>query len=440
MKEEFLHFAWKYGLYIKESFRTPAGDLIEVLHPGEYNRDSGPDFFNARIRYNGIEWAGNVEIHLRASHFETHGHNRDHAYDNTILHVVGEDDKKVFTAGGTELMNVVIKTEEEVLDRYLNLVNNPLTIACQEELPRTDKFRIYNWINALTIERLEEKYVKVKEILSSTGNDWEETFYRVMARYFGFRVNSEPFEMLSKTVPLKLLRKHGDNLLQAEALLFGAAGMLEEGLFRDALSDGYYSDLVREFRMLSAKYGIKPVHGWLWKFSKLRPVNFPTIRIAQMASLVSSKEGLFARVIEAGQTDVLKSLFKTKASEYWDNHYVFGRKGNRMDKKTGEEAVNIFLINAVIPVLFAYGKFHGSDEICSRALNYLESLPPEENRIVREWRDAGIEPVSASDTQGLLMLRENYCARRRCLECRIGASLIMEGSALKREDELMLEP
>jgi len=155
MKEEFLHFVWKYGLYIKDSLRTPGGDLIEVLHPGEYNRDSGPDFFNARIRHNGIEWAGNVEIHLKASHFETHGHNHDHAYDNTILHVVGEDDKKVFTAGGNELMNVVIRTEEAVIDRYLSLVNNPLSIACQEALPGTDKFRIHSWINALTVERLE---------------------------------------------------------------------------------------------------------------------------------------------------------------------------------------------------------------------------------------------------------------------------------------------
>jgi len=440
MKEEFLHFAWKNGLYIKESLRTPDGDLIEVLNPGEYNRDSGPDFFNARIRYNGIEWAGNVEVHLKASHFEAHGHNRDHAYDNTILHVVSEDDKKVFTAAGNMLVNAVIRTEDEVLGRYNRLVNNPLSIACQEALPGTDKFIISNWINALTVERLEEKYFKVREILTSTGNDWEETFYRVMSRYFGFRVNREPFEMLSVAVPLKLLRKHRDNPLQVEALLFGAAGMLEEGLFREAVKDNYYRELAREFRVLKSKYGIKPVHGWLWKFSKLRPVNFPTIRIAQMASLIVLQNCLFMYIKEAGQVEELKGLFKIKASEYWDNHYVFGRKSSKQHKNTGEDAVNIFLINAVIPVLFAYGKYHGSDEICNRALNFLENLPPENNRIVREWCDAGIEPVSATDTQGLIRLKECYCSRRRCLECRIGAINIIKGSVLKRNDELILEP
>lgn len=440
MKEEFLHFAWKNGLYIKESLRSPDGDLIEVLNPGEYNRDSGPDFFNARIRYNGIEWAGNVEVHLKASHFEAHGHNRDHAYDNTILHVVADDDKKVFTAAGNMLVNAVIRTEDEVLERYKNLVNNPLSIACQEALPGTDKFIISNWINALTVERLEEKYFKVREIFNSTGNDWEETFYRVISRYFGFRVNREPFEMLSVAVPLKLLRKHSDNLLQVEALLFGAAGMLEEGLFREAVKDDYYRDLAREFRVLKSKYGIKPVHGWLWKFSKLRPVNFPTIRISQMASLISLHHGLFMFITEAGQAEELKRLFKIKASGYWDNHYVFGRKSSKQDKNTGEDAVNIFLINAVIPVLFAYGKYHGNDEICSRALNFLENLPPENNRIVREWREAGIEPVSAFDTQGLLRLKECYCSRRRCLECRIGAVNIIKGSVLKRNEELILEP
>ncbi|MBP8960239.1 MAG: DUF2851 family protein [Bacteroidales bacterium] len=440
MREEFLHFVWKYGLYDKESLLTPEGEPIVVVHPGDYNRDSGPDFFNARIRYDGTEWAGNVEIHTKASHFVTHGHNTDHAYDNLILHAVGEKDRDVFNAAGSKILTIEVKPEIGVYEKYISLINNPCTIACQKEIGKVNRFILNNWINSLLIERLTAKCGMIRKIFEETGNDWEETFYRLISRYFGFRVNTDPFLMLASALPFRIIKKHLDNHMQVEALLFGTAGMLEEGLFREAINDEYFRELAREFRILSVKYSIKPIHGWLWKFSKLRPVNFPTLRISQLAAMLTVTGGLFSRVIEADNIENLRKLFLVSASKYWDNHYVFGKESKRAVKNTGENATDIFMINAVIPILFAYGKARENNEICERALDFLQSIEPEQNRIIREWSETGINASSAYDTQGLIHLREEYCRKRRCLECRIGLQLISTGSKLKNNDELILEP
>jgi len=440
MKEEFLHFLWKYGLYHKESLKTTEGDVIEVIHPGIYNRDSGPDFFNARIKFRGIEWAGNVEIHSKASHFELHGHHRDHAYDNVILHIVTDNDKKVFSANGLEIPAAVISFDSNIYDRYLNLVNNPFIIACQEEIGSIDRFNLNHWISILTVERMGEKFESIKMMLTDTGNDWEEVFYRMIARYFGFRVNTEPFEMLASALPFRIIRKHLDNRLQIEALLFGTAGMLSEGLFRGAINDNYYNDLIREFKVLKAKYSIQPIHGWLWKFSKLRPANFPTVRISQLSAMLAVTGGLFSKVIETRETGELREVFNVTASEYWDNHYVFGKKSKHEKKNTGDTAIDILLINAVIPLLFTYGKIKHHDDYCIRALDFLEEIPPENNRIIKEWNETGVIASSAFDTQGLLQLRNEYCRKRRCLDCHIGSELIARGIVLKKDDEIILEP
>jgi len=440
MKEEFLHFIWKYGLYYKSKLRTASGEPVEVIHPGEYNRDAGPDFFNARIKYRGIEWAGNVEIHTKASHFDLHGHNRDHAFDNVILHVVAENDRKVFNASGIEITTAEISFDEKIFERYVNLINNPCTIACQNDIHGIDRFRFRHWIGVLVIERLSEKYEMIRKMLEDTGNDWEEVFYRIISRYFGFKVNAEPFEMLASALPLRIIRKHTDNRLQVEALLFGTSGMLDERLFREALNDRYYTDLIREFRVLKAKYSIKPIHGWLWKLSKLRPANFPTVRISQLAAMLSTTGGLFSKVVETKSITELRDVFNVSASEYWDTHYIFGKKCRKSIKNTGETATDIFLINAVVPVLFTYGKVKDNNRYCLRAIDFLEEVSPEDNRIIKEWREAGIEAFSAFDTQGLLQLRNEYCRKRKCLKCRVGGELIARGIVLKNEDEIMLEP
>lgn len=440
MKEEFLHYLWKYSLYNTDNLRDNDNEKIIVIHPGEYNRDSGPDFFNARLIIGGTEWAGNVEIHIKSSHFNNHGHESDPAFDNVILHVVAENDRRVFNSKGEELLTTELTYDTGLYDKYLNLVNNPYIIACQHEIKIIDSMLIRSWVNALVIERLEEKSNQIMKIFSETGSDWEETFYRVLTRYFGFRVNTEPFEMLATSLPFRIIRKHADNRFQVEALLFGAAGLLQEGLFRDAVSDDYYTALLREYKILAAKYSLQSLHGYIWKFSRLRPANFPTIRLSQLAEMLSAADGLFSRVLEARGINQLKDLFEVTASEYWDEHFVFGKHCRCYPKTTGSQATDIFLINAAIPSVFVYGKTHGSEIICERALSFLEQMAPEENTVIAEWRSAGVEADSAFETQGFLQLRNAYCKKRRCLECRIGVKLISTGKSLKHADELILEP
>jgi hypothetical protein len=440
MKEEFLHYLWKYTLYDSESLIDDNGNRIKVIHPGEYNRDSGPDFFNSRISIEGTEWAGNVEIHTRSSHFDNHGHNTDPAFNNVILHLVNENEKKVFNSRGEEILTVKLVFDEKFYEKYTNLINNPFVIACQDEIKKVDDFLIQHWLHTLLAERLEGKSESILKIFKETGNDWEETFYRLLSRYFGFRVNAEPFEMLATALPFRIIRKHANDRFQIEALLFGMSGMLEEGLFKEALNDGYYRRLINEFKVLSAKYSLQPLHGWIWKFSRLRPVNFPTVRISQLAEMLSVTGGLFSRTLEAICTNDLKKIFEVSASDYWSDHFVFGKKSKRISKRTGSQATDILLVNAVLPVLFVYGKCRDLSDYCERTIKFMEDIPPEKNAIIEEWKLSGIEPESAFYTQALIQLRNSYCKRRKCLECRIGDNIIKRGKNLRKPEDLILEP
>jgi hypothetical protein len=440
MKEEFLHYLWKHRLYDADNLIDNDGNKIEVINTGEYNRDAGPDFFNARISIAGTVWAGNIEIHTRASHFDLHGHQRDPAYNNVILHVVAEKDKKVFNTLGEEVLTSEITFDPLLYEKYADLINNPGIIACQDELKCVDSIFVNHWLSSLVIERLQQKADMILRLLSETGNDWEEVFYRVLVRYFGFRVNTEPFEMLATALPFRIIRKHADNRFQVEALLFGTAGMLEEGLFREAVNDKYFLELTKEYRILSVKYNLHPVHGWLWKFSRLRPSNFPTIRISQLSAMLCSAGGLFSKSVEENDFRRLKEYFEVTASEYWDNHFVFGKQSRSVSKKAGSQATDIFLINAVIPVIFVYGRSRELPEICERALSFLSDIEGEKNIITNEWRAAGIEAESAFFSQALIQLRNEYCKKRRCLECRIGSKIISMGKRLKDQKELLLEP
>ncbi|MFN8239267.1 MAG: DUF2851 family protein [Bacteroidales bacterium] len=438
MKEEFLHWVWKNRLYYP--LKDNDGLDVEIITPGTYNRDSGPDFFNARIRTGGTDWAGNVEIHIRASDFYLHGHQNDHSFDNLILHVVYHNDAIIRDSRGRSIPTVELAFDEEILARYSSMINQPASIACNDHLHHVDRFFIRHWLGAILVERLGGKFAFVRRVLDETSNDWEETFYRIISRYFGFRVNTEPFEMLATALPFKIIRKHIDNGLQLEALLFGTAGMLEEGLFREAVNDTYFLDLSREYRILRAKYSLNPVHGWLWKFSRLRPVNFPTIRISQLSAMLSVTGGLFTRSIEATSLDELRSYFSVAASSYWDDHYIFGKKARGNKKTAGEVSTDILLINSVIPVIFTYGQLRSLPAMKEKALGYLDEIKAEDNIITREWARAGFCPSSAFESQALIHLRDNYCRRRRCLDCRIGSLLISGGNTMKESDQLSLEP
>lgn len=427
MKEEFLHFVWKHRLYDTEALYDSRGNHIEVVSPGEYNRDSGPDFFNTRIVWGGTLWAGNAEVHVNSSDWYRHGHHTDGAYNNVIVHFVMNDDRQAVTADGVALPSIVPVIRPGVYEKYLGYTGNPLVIACQEDIHKAGGYFISHWLTALAIERLQAKATAVEAALAATANDWEETLYRLVARYFGARVNTDNFEMLARNLPLKLLMKHADNRLQVEALLFGMAGMLTGELFREAVNDDYFRDLMREFRVLRSKYSLVPMHGWLWKFHRLRPAAFPTVRLSQLAGLVSRRHGLFSVILEAAGSDEVAYLLDNPASTYWRDHYTFGRKSGRRTGHVGREAIEVIIINVIVPMLFVYGERRGERRYCDLAVTFLEQTLPEKNRITAEWKRIGIDAVSASDSQALNQLLNEYCRRKKCLECRIGQRLIGQG-------------
>jgi len=440
MKEEFIHWLWKNQFFDGRSLCDREAGSIGVITPGVYNRDSGPDFFNTRLIIGGTEWAGNTEIHVNASDWYRHGHHIDHAYDNVILHIVYNEDADVYTASGRRLITIRLVFDPVLWENYLDFMNNPSPLPCSGLIGLTDGFRIKHWLWSIAVERLERKHDDIREILSKTGNDWEETLYRLVTRYFGFRVNTDPFGMLAARLPLKIIRKHSDQLIQVEALLYGTAGLLDEALFREAVNDSYYLLLLREYRVLRAKYSLQPVDGWLWKFHRLRPANFPTVRLSQLAALLSHSDGLFSRVLGCSDRESLRALLSVSASSYWNNHYQFGREVPPVAGSAGRQSADLLIINAIVPLLFVYGKVRQQQEWCDRAVEILDSLPPEKNSVVTDFTRAGLKPESAFASQALLELRNMRCRYHRCLDCTIGSSLIAMGQKIRRSDSLFLEP
>ncbi len=440
MKEEFIHWLWKNQFFDGRSLCDREAGSIGVITPGVYNRDSGPDFFNTRLIIGGTEWAGNTEIHVNASDWYRHGHHIDHAYDNVILHIVYNEDADVYTASGRRLITIRLVFDPVLWENYLDFMNNPSPLPCSGLIGLTDGFRIKHWLWSIAVERLERKHDDIREILSKTGNDWEETLYRLVTRYFGFRVNTDPFGMLAARLPLKIIRKHSDQLIQVEALLYGTAGLLDEALFREAVNDSYYLLLLREYRVLRAKYSLQPVDGWLWKFHRLRPANFPTVRLSQLAALLSHSDGLFSRVLGCSDRESLRALLSVSASSYWNNHYQFGREVPPVAGRAGRQSADLLIINAIVPLLFVYGKVRQQQEWCDRTVEILDSLPPEKNSVVTDFTRAGLKPESAFASQALLELRNMRCRYHRCLDCTIGSSLIAMGQKIRRSDSLFLEP
>ncbi len=440
MREEFLHWLWKNRLYDAGCLCDGEAGTIEVISPGDYNRDSGPDFFNTRLIVEGTAWAGNTEIHVNASDWYRHGHHTDHSYDNVILHLVDVNDAEVYTASGRRLLTVHLEYDAALWQNYIDLVNNPSVLACAGLTGKTDGFMIRHWLFSLAVDRLERKSNEIMAMLEKTGSDWEETLYRLVSRYFGFRVNTTPFEMLAARLPLKIIRKHSDNPEQVEALLFGTAGLLDETLFREAVNDGYYNLLTREYRVLKTKYSLQPIDGWMWKFHRLRPANFPTVRLSQLASLLTHTDGLFSRVLEARDKDSLRALLGVRASVYWNNHYMFGKEVPSTAGRAGRQSADLLIINAIIPVVFVYGKLKQQQERCEWALDVLDSLPPEENSMVADFTRAGLIPESAMASQALIELRTLWCRYHRCLDCHIGSSLIALGHTIRGSDSVFLEP
>ncbi|MCE1199111.1 MAG: DUF2851 family protein [Marinilabiliales bacterium] len=421
MKEDFIQFIWKVRLFEPERLLSPEGEPIEVLFPGRHNHDAGPDFFDARIKIGQTLWAGNVEIHLKASDWNRHGHQQDPLYANTILHVVKERDALVRNCAGAIVPTVAIGWPLWIEHNYLELLAKHDWVNCVSALSKIDPFRIRFFLNGVAIERMQDKTVKLEHLLDQTGDDWQESFYRLLCAAMGFRLNGVPFEMLARSLPFSLLLRHRDNLFQLEALLFGQSGMLEELLPLEP----YPAQLKAEYDFLSAKYGLKPMAGHLWKFMRMHPLNFPTLRIAQLASLIHHSGQLWPFMDSSHAAADYRTLFRKETSPFWDDHFTFVKASPVQKKRMGEESFRLLLINVVVPFLFLYGERMNQQTLKDHALKIMEELPPEDNSVIRHWTGAGIPSLNALDTQALLHLHNSYCGPGRCLECSIGQRIIL---------------
>ena len=421
MPEEFLQYIWENRLFTHENQQTANGETLEIINVGKRNTDSGPDFFNARVKIDDTVWVGNVEIHRFASDWGRHNHNTDDAYNNVILHVAEVFDKPVYRNNGEEIPALVLKYPAALKTNYQKLLDAKTWIACQSQFHKIDPIILQLGFNRLMIERLEEKTTEILNRLQQNNNDWNETFYQELARMFGFKVNAIPFEMLAKSLPVGILAKHKSSLFQLESLLFGNSGLLNEQL----LGDDYYISLRNEYSFLYKKYQLKGIESHLWKFMRLRPGNFPTIRISQFAALIHKSHGLFSKILEIESLEDLKKLFEVQASEYWNSHYSFNKNSVRNSvKELGENSINTLIINIVIPFLFVYGEKQNKESLKNRSLEFLEQLPAEENSVIEKWKSLGVEARSAFESQALLQLKNKYCELKKCLNCQIGVKLV----------------
>lgn len=421
MTEAFLQYVWRFGLFDNQGLTTLDGDPVEIVDLGELNYDAGPDFFNARIRIGETLWAGNIELHLKTSDWQRHNHQANPAYNNVVLHVVGESDGTAVTHSGRSLPEIVLlpRIRSDVAANYQEMQRSNQWVACQPRIKEVAPILIDNWVTRLVIERLQRKSQGLLETLEHTQQDWAETFYQALARNFGFKTNAEPFEQLSRILPFRHLARHRDQRIQVEALLFGQAGFLEEDL-----EEEHYLELQREYRHLRRKLNLQPMEKSTWKFARLRPSNFPTVRLAQFAQVVFNWDVLFSKVLEAPGQQELTRLFQVEAGEYWQTHYTFGKPVRKRPKRLGEAAVQNILVNTVAPFLFIYGRQRGVEELENRSLDLLEGLPPEDNSIIRKWQEIGIGAGTAFRTQGLLELKNEYCNRKNCVNCTIGNRLL----------------
>ncbi len=419
ISEKFIHFIWRNKLFSENSLNYMGDEPLSILQTGTYNTDSGPDFFNARIKIGTTIWAGNIEIHLKSSDWIKHGHHKNIAYDSVILQVVLENDMQIFRTNGEIVPTVVLIPDSSLLLKYKQLTTSTEDIPCIDEIKTIDSFHLRSWFSALWSERMEQKTENIHRILEYTKSNWEEAFYISLARSFGSDVNAEPFELLAKSLPSVILAKHKQNIFQLEALLFGQAGMLD-----DYCSDDYFLNLQNEYRFLQTKYQLKPMDAHLWKFMRLRPPNFPTIRISQFAHLVHKSSHLFSKLIEDETITSMSEKFETQAGTYWNTHFRFGTSSGERIKSFGKTSIQVILINTVIPVLFLYGKKRDNQTLADRAINFAEALAAEKNTVTEKWKKSGVECKSSFDSQALIQLYKNYCTTRRCAECRIGGILL----------------
>jgi hypothetical protein len=427
MTERLLQFIWQFQYFNKNELAAANGETVQIIHPGQMNSNQGPDFSNAKIIVANTTWAGTVELHLKTSDWFKHKHSDDKNYGNVILHVVWEDDgsRSTFQANGRNdvsqsipIVELKSRVAKILLQRYEELMQSTAFIPCEKSITTVRDIIWKSWKERLLAERLLRKAGMAEDFLQQNNYHWEETFWWLLARNFGMKVNADAFEAVARSIPLNILAKHKNQIHQLEALLMGQAGLLQ-----NKFEDDYPTLLQKEYRFLQNKYDLHQIKIPLYSL-RMRPSNFPTIRLAELAMLVHESAHLFSKIKEASTAGSIKKLFEVTANDYWHYHYHFDEVSAFKKKKTGETMVDNIIINTVAPVLFAYGNYHHENRFKEKAIQCLEELQAEKNLITKGFKALKIESKNAGDSQSLIELKNEYCNKRRCLECAIGNAIL----------------
>ncbi|MBE9464558.1 DUF2851 family protein [Dyadobacter subterraneus] len=433
MNEDLLSFIWQFQYFDAANLQTEAGETIQIIRTGHKNTNAGPDFSDARIRIDGVEWIGTVEIHTKSSDWHLHQHSEDGSYESVIMHVVWENDVQIFRPDKTLLPVLSLKglVRLSILDRYASLMHaqdfyESPGIACQEQFPSVNELQKFSMLDRVLLERLEKKASKVLELYHENQQDWEETAYQWLGQHFGFKLNDPAFLRLTQIIPLKILQKHRSQSIQIEALLFGSAGLIPDKSALDETEDLYIETLRREYQFLANKYRIShlKMNNHEFKFLRLRPAGFPTIRISQFADLITRNGTLFSSITSSENIKSLHHLFSLKQSDYWIYHFQFGKLSKSNVPVMGKDAINLLIINAAVPLLVAYSRQRQQPDFLDKALYLLSEIPAESNRITREWETLGMKVKTAADSQSLIEWYNHYCTNKKCLECTVGAALV----------------
>lgn len=420
MKEDFLHFLWQFKKFDLAQLYTTQGEKLTIISSGLYLQKAGPDFFNAQIVIGAQKWAGNVEIHRKSSDWYLHNHETDPNYDNVILHVVWEHDTEVFRKDNTELAVLELSkfVSGKMLENYESLMLDKTWLFCEKQIASVDSFMLDNWKERLFFERLEKKSRLIWNTFSETLNDWEVLLFCLLAKNFGLNNNGETFLKMALSIPFQKIRKECFEVRNLEALFYGRVGLLN-----NENEDVYFKDLKGRWDYLRNKHLLKRIYVEPVQFFRLRPSNFPTIRLSQLANLYHSKPNLFSEIIESKSLAEFYKIFNVSASDYWNEHYQFDRQSHRKEKKLTNTFIDLLLINTVVPLKFAYAAYVGND-ISEEIVQLLSEIPAEKNIIIDKFRDFGIVANNAYETQALLQLKNEYCNKKRCLECGIGLELM----------------
>lgn len=431
MTERLLQYIWQFQYFNRNELATTMGETVQVIHPGQFNRDQGPDFSNGKVIIGKTTWAGNIELHFKTSDWNKHKHSGDRNYDNVILHVVWEDDAgrnsvPANDQNGAPKFIPIIELKSRVakilLQKYEELMQSTAFIPCEKTIASVRDIIWRSWKERLLAERLLRKSGIAETFLQQNNYHWEETFWWLLARNFGMKVNADAFEAVARSIPLNILAKHKNQIHQLEALLMGQAGLLVSKFEED-----YPVLLQKEYKFLQSKYNLQPIKIPLYSL-RMRPSNFPAVRLAELAMLVHESSHLFSKVKEVASAAEIKRFFEVTANDYWHYHYQFDEASSFKRKKTGETMIDNIIINTVAPVLFAYGNYHHENKYKDKAIQCLEELPAEKNLITNGFRELNIENKNARDSQALIELRNEYCNKKRCLECAIGNAILKQTS------------